>query len=420
MDGSFACPECGSSVEVAGLAPGRQVRCGFCNRLLEVPYLPRAADAQWKRRRFARPKWFLWACVALAVASVALLGAGTLHFVTRQYDSARQRSINQLLDSAKLHEAECHFDQALIDLDTAIEVARKAGPTYLARIDDWTRKRPDLARREVQTAIDRLSTSDPSSFRLGNWLTLIARAEKDPDLAPLADSIQQQFRAALGRQVDIELLAARRSAESKRVLDSLAACERIATLLDHLSPEKATAMRTDTAELVVRLISQHGVTIAPPKGHFVFGPQTYVKEIVPFVVKAFEAKGYLPYRESTHWQAQWKHARFLATIVVSEQLEGNYLSSANRLTRIEVQLLVTSAADGSLVFETRPTARSTVPLPKLPAYLSNRLATSERTEELERLLYDDARGQISGKLGNVLPNMPAWRAAQAINPPGRK
>ena len=68
MDGSFACPECGSSVEVTGLAPGRQVRCGFCNRLLEVPFLPRAADAPWKRRRFARPKWFIWACAALAVA----------------------------------------------------------------------------------------------------------------------------------------------------------------------------------------------------------------------------------------------------------------------------------------------------------------------------------------------------------------
>ena len=27
MDGSFACPECGSEVEVEGLAPGRQVRC---------------------------------------------------------------------------------------------------------------------------------------------------------------------------------------------------------------------------------------------------------------------------------------------------------------------------------------------------------------------------------------------------------
>ena len=65
------------------------------------------------------------------------------------------------------------------------------------------------------------------------------------------------------------------------------------------------------------------------------------------VVKAFEAKGYLPYRDSSHWRAQWKHARYLATIVVSEKLEGNYLSSANRLTRIEVWLTVTATAEGS-------------------------------------------------------------------------
>jgi hypothetical protein len=418
MDGSFACPECGSSVEVAGLAPGRQVRCGFCNRLLEVPFLPRAADPRWKRRRFARPKWFLWASAALAVVAVAIVGTGAFRFVTRQYDSAQQRSINLLLESYKANEADCHLDQALIDLDSAIEVARKAGPAYLARIDDWARKRPDLARREVQTAIDRLRASDASSFRLGNWLTLIARAEKDPDLSTLADSIHQQFRAALDRQAEIELAAARRSDNSGQVLAAFASCERIATFFDHLSPEKAAALRSETEQLVVRLVSNHGVTIAPPQGHFVFGSQTYIKEIVPVVAKAFEAKGYLPYRDLSHWQAQWKHVRYLATIVVSEKLEGNYLSSTNRLTRIEVWLSVTAAADGSPIFETKPTARSTVPLPKLPMYLSNRLALSgERTEELEKLLYDDARGQIDGKLAHSLRNMRECPASAAIKTP---
>ena len=109
----------------------------------------------------------------------------------RQYDSAQQRSINQLLDSSKANEADGRLDQALIDLDTAIELARKAGPAYVARIDDWAKKRPDLARREAQTLIDRLSSSRPRfipAWATGS--TLIARAEKDPDLSPLvgADS----------------------------------------------------------------------------------------------------------------------------------------------------------------------------------------------------------------------------------------
>jgi hypothetical protein len=418
MDGSFACPECGNNLKVTGLAPGRQVRCGFCNRLLEVPFLPRAVDPRWKRRRFARPRWFLWACGALAVAFVLIVGTGAFRFVTRQYDSSQQRVINQLLDSSKAKEADGDLRQALVDLDTAIEMARKAGPTYLARIDDSASKRPDLARREVQTLIDRLSSSDPKAFQLGHWLTLIARAKKDTDLSSLAETIRQQFLADLDRQVAFELSAARRSAEGGQVLGSFTSCEHIAALLAHLGPNKIAAVRTETEALVVRLISQHGVTIETPTGKFAFGPKSYIKEMVPVVVKAFEARGYLPYRPSSPWRAQWKHARYLATLVVSEMLEGNYLSSANRLTRIEVRLTVTSADRRIRVFETIPTARSRVPLPNLPMYLSNRLATSgERSDELEKLLYDDARGQIDGKLAYGLGHMPACLGAPTTNTP---
>ena len=99
MDGSFACPECGTDVEVQGLSPGRQVRCGFCHRLLEVPYLPRAAGAPWKRRRFARPMWVAWAWVGLSLLLVVILAAGAVQFLRRQYDSMQDRSINHLLDS---------------------------------------------------------------------------------------------------------------------------------------------------------------------------------------------------------------------------------------------------------------------------------------------------------------------------------
>ena len=128
MDGTFACPECGSEVEVHGLAPGRQVRCGFCHRLLEVPYLPRAADAPWKRRRFAHAKWVPWAWIALAAISVALVAAGAVKFLKRQYDSIQDRSISQLFDSSRRHEADGQLGEALIDLDTALEMARKIGP----------------------------------------------------------------------------------------------------------------------------------------------------------------------------------------------------------------------------------------------------------------------------------------------------
>src|SRR5271167_2047669 len=156
MDGAFACPECGSSVEVGGLAPGRQVRCAFCDRLLEVPFLPRAADAPWRRRRFGRPKWLNWAWAALAIASITILAVGSFQFVRRQYDSAQQRSINHLLESSRSHESNGRLDQALIDLDTALEIARKAGPAYMTRVGDWRKRRGDLALRDLQHALDRL------------------------------------------------------------------------------------------------------------------------------------------------------------------------------------------------------------------------------------------------------------------------
>ncbi len=124
MDGSFACPECGYKVEVRGLAPGRQVRCGFCHRLLEVPYLPRAADASWKRQRYARPKWVPWAWIALAAVSALILLTGAVQFLKRQYDSIQDRSISQLFDSARRHEADGRLGEALIDLDTALELAQ--------------------------------------------------------------------------------------------------------------------------------------------------------------------------------------------------------------------------------------------------------------------------------------------------------
>src|SRR5690242_2506085 len=75
MDRVFACPECGSMLEVGGLAPGRQVRCMFCHRLLEVPFLPRAEVSGWKRPRFARPRWvpYAWGGLAVVLAAVVLL-----------------------------------------------------------------------------------------------------------------------------------------------------------------------------------------------------------------------------------------------------------------------------------------------------------------------------------------------------------
>jgi hypothetical protein len=158
---------------------------------------------------------------------------------------------------------------------------------------------------------------------------------------------------------------------------------------------------------VIRLVSTRGVTLAPPQGEFVFGSQTYVAALLPALDKALHAKGFLPFRDSYHWREEWKHACYRLSLNVIEQLEGSYLSSANRLTRIEARLTITSVAPGGWEWQTNPTSRSTVPLPNLPAYLSSRVALSrDRSDEMERLLYDNARSQINDKFSHALNNMP--------------
>ena len=416
MEGSFACPECGTQVEVRGLAPGRQVRCGFCNRLLEVPYLPRAADSPWRRRRFGRPKWLPWVWAAVAVLFVAIVAAVSAHLFKQQWYSSQARSINHLVESSRQHQADGAFGPALIDLDAAIEMACRAGPQYIARLDVWRKERAALAQRDAQTVIDSLFGARSAEFPLGNWLNLIARASRDPDLATLCSSIDHHFQTALNRQVDDDLAAARQGAESGHVVSSFGFCERIAALLDHLAPSRQSTVRTETRDIVVQLVSTRGVKLEPPRGDFVFGSQTYVAELFQLLDKALEAKGFLPYRESSHWRGEWNHALYQLSLDVSEQLEGNYLSSANRLTRIEARLTITSRGPDAWHWQITPTARSSVPLPNLPAYLSSRVAMSrDRSDEMERLLYDDARGQIHDKFLHALNHMPICPTGQSTS-----
>ena len=332
--------------------------------------MPRAADAPWRRRRFGRPKWFTWAWAAAAIASVAILAAAAVRFARRQYDSSQQRSINQLVTSSRSQENAGHLDQALIDLDAALDLASKAGPAYSARMADWREKRKELARRDAENFLHGLRQSQPASFPLGNWLNLIARVERDPDLSPLSVSINEQFQIALDHEVESALAAARTAFDAGRVVSSFDSCDRIARLLDHFPPDRRPIIRNETEKVVTMLVSTHGVMLEPPQGHFIFGAKSYLSELMPVVVKALEARGYLPRRESSPWRDQWKHALYQLSLDVSEEFEGHYLSSANRLTRIYAT--VTLAARGQSIWHTTPTVRTIVPLPKLPAYLSTR------------------------------------------------
>jgi hypothetical protein len=406
MDGSFACPECGSVVEIAGLAPGRQVRCGFCHRLLEVPYLPRVPLGT-RRRRFGPSKWVRWAWWAVGVvAAIAVIVAG-MRYIGRQYRSAQEGSINKLLASSRANEAAGQLGLALIDLDAALELTRRSGRSAHFPLDDERHRRADLARREARGTLEQLARNPSRSFPLGDWLNLIARTTKDPDLATLGPAVLAEFRRNLQHQIATELESGRRDFDAGRVVPSIEACERIAKLLPHLPPDAQAEVRRETEALVFRLIETHGVALETTQGHFEFGTlETYRGKLLAMLTRGLENKGYLPYRESSPWKSAWQKSRYNLRLEVSERLFGNYFSSQNRLTRIEAHLILRSPQ--KVVWETRPTAQTKTPLPGLTAFDSSRLAVNPaRLEEFERRLYENARGQIDEKFGQALSFMPA-------------
>jgi hypothetical protein len=406
MDGSFACPECGSLVEVQGLAPGRQVRCGFCQRLLEVPYLPRVPAGPWKRRRFGRSRWITWTLGAAGAILAVLFVVVGLRYVRKQFRAVEKGSIQKLIESSRVQEESGQLGQALIDLDVALNLLRKAEPADGPAIEELQRRRGDLARRDTRAVLDQLAGHSPASLPLGEWLNLIARAERDEDLSTLKPHIDEQFRVKVRLAAETDLALARKALETGSVVDSLQACDRIAKLLAYLPSDVESIVRRDTEELVGRLIATHGVVVESPKGGFVYGSQeSYLSSMLPILLKAMEKKAYLPYRPNSPWAGLWTKALYHLRFDVSERLEGNYLSSENRLTRIEAHLTLTSR--NVLIWQTVPTARTAVPLPGLPAYLSGRLAAQrERSEEIERMLYKNARDHIEEKFVYALNNMP--------------
>ena len=187
MDGSFACPECGSEVEVRGLAPGPPGA---------VRVLPPAARGSRicprGRARLETPSLRApeVGCVGVGRAERAAgrhPGCGAFQFLRRQYDSIQDRSINRLLDSSRGHEADGRLGEALVDLDAALDLAEKAGPEWSSGIDGERTDDPNSPGATRKQILKHLSRDQSTPFRLGDWLNLIARASRDPDLAAIAN-----------------------------------------------------------------------------------------------------------------------------------------------------------------------------------------------------------------------------------------
>jgi hypothetical protein len=331
---------------------------------------------------------------------------GAIRWAGRKYRSVQDGSIDKMLASSRAHEAAGRLDLALVDLDAAIDLIRRSGAAARIPLEPEQERRVELVRREAEATLTLLAEDRGHPYPLGEWLTLLARSDKDPNLAPLRPRIEEEFRRSVRHETSVELDAARRDFETGRAVRSLQTCDHIAKLLPHLGKQASAEVRSETQALVERLVESHGVALDPPKGDFVLGSyESYRKALMPILLRSLEEKGYLPYRDTSPWKSTWQKALYRLQLQVSERREGNYLSSQNRLTWIEAHLVLASAR--KQVWETMPRGATKVPLPGLPAYLSTRIAVgSARSDEIERLLYENARVQIVDNVSHALSKMP--------------
>lgn len=417
MDDAFACPDCGTFVQIKGLAPGRQVRCGFCHRLLEVPYFPRVAETGWKRRRFQRPWWVAWAWSMLGLLGLLIAVIAAAQFVGRHERDRLARSIDQLIDAAQVHEKAGNADQAVVDLDTAIQLCPQTSAEQSERILDLRSRRQNVARRGAQEVLERLGQDPNQEFPLGDWLNLEARVAADPDLAALRGEVAAAFRGRIRRSVEADLAVARTAAEQGNAGTAFDRCEALTRLAAHLPEPDHGRFHGEAGEIVHRLVERHGLILDPPSGRFIAGSLSrYNSDMVPTLVKMLKEKSYLPQPDRSTWKDCWSRTPFRFSLQINEQLEGNYMASENRLTRIDAHLKLFRS--GAEIWNTTPTARTKVPLPNLPGYYSARVALSTaRIDEFERLLYDSARSQIDEKFAFALSHMPECRLAGAMGHP---
>ena len=241
--GGVLLSECGSEVKLKGLSPGRQTRCGWCEALVEVPFIPRNLGAK-KSRKFARRRtpWLIFAWGGVAALAIVIAAAGSAHLLQSRDRSAKETALSVATASAKAFEASGRLGQAVSETEAALVLARKLDPPNSERITRLGQTRDDPDRRDCKSILADLEHADPSRPS-----AIVSRFWPESRSGPSL-RIWKTVRAALDRA------AARRRARSRASRQALVAgrpevlklCDRISKTALHLDPEtkKAELART--------------------------------------------------------------------------------------------------------------------------------------------------------------------------------
>jgi hypothetical protein len=406
MAGVFACPECGSELELRGLSPGRQVRCGWCETWVEVPFIPRSPKAKRFRGKRKGPAWLPLAWGAVALLAVVVVVAGGARLVRSRAHAAREKALAELTASATAAERAGRLDQALTETEAALTLARDIDAGGSARVDALTRKRDGLAVREARARLDAVAGADPDQA-VGECLTLLARIRKRPALAELEEPVREALERASRRGVEADAAAARRAFEKGRPDEAFRLCERMAKMAENLPARPRRAAREEAEALVTGVVRKHGLVLSPARGQFTFGsPASYAAALRPLVTDRLKPHGYLPCPPSSDWCPLWDRlAPYQLDVEVAERQAGNYMESQNRISILQARVIL--SLRGATLWERTVGGRTVVPLPNIPAYQGSRMASGDRpSPAFERLLYDSAHAILTDQIARVLRSAP--------------
>jgi hypothetical protein len=432
MDGTFACPECGNEIRLTGLSPGRQVRCGWCATSVEVPFIPRANQIKRLRRsrssasgRWVVARWWrrlpAWSRAGVVVLSVAIVIAMGTRLVVARVKSAKWEAVARLVESSRCSARSGRLDSALAELEAALIQAGQIKPPP-PELDDLKRERDALAVREAEARLAALASAqadaDPGRA-VGQALTLQARVVRDPALLVLESSILAALERHRLRWAEADSAEARKAFEAGQVARAMELTERQYRTAAELNPEPRRRLQNDATGLARELIARHGTIFEPVRGQFTLGtPESYTSQIRPALFDALRSRGYLPRPVQACWGELWAGlAPFRVSFEVNEQHDDTYFQSPNRVSLIDTRFAIARKDASSAHWQERPRARTAIPVPGLPAYQASRMAVSaHRSQEFERVLYENARTNLLDRLHTLFRNLPPCPSSTADAP----
>lgn len=412
MEGSFACPECGTEIEPGERTPGRQVRCAECNTLVEVPFFPRGMAT--RRRRGRRSWWRAYVPVALAGAVGVCVLVGMVAFgSSRQAEHVRE--IARLIAIADDAARAGRWGEAFTGLESALVLSRTRRIEPPGGVEALAARRDDAARRDVDQRLEALRTMSETdaAVALGESLTVLARTRSAPGMANLTDRAEETAREARDRWLKVQAAVSRRLLDAGRGVEAVKGLERARQTAAAMPADLSGEAIEQLEEAVRQVVARVGVEVAPVQvatSRSVEPEPSHQAELRPMIVESLQREGYLAAPAGSPFATIWADAPFAFRLEVDERPGGRYMQSPNLMTSIEATLRLERA--GRPMWVESVQARTREPIQNVSALEASRLGLgTSRNAEVEQRLYLDARADFRAKLARDLDALPACEGA---------